>query len=84
MADTRTENPKNLTSATIGFYDSHAPAFRERTKDHDVTQNYDALLGALQGEPPFTLLDIGCGPGRDLAYFRGLGHNAIGLDGSVE
>jgi SAM-dependent methyltransferase len=29
------------------------------------------------------LLDFGCGPGRDLAYFRSLGHEAIGLDGSA-
>jgi len=29
------------------------------------------------------LLDLGCGPGRDLAYFRSLGHEAVGLDGSA-
>jgi SAM-dependent methyltransferase len=29
------------------------------------------------------LLDFGCGPGRDLAYFRALGHHAVGLDGSA-
>jgi hypothetical protein len=28
------------------------------------------------------LLDFGCFPGRDLAYFRSLGHEAVGLDGS--
>src|SRR4029453_15848714 len=27
-----------------------------------------------------TILDLGCGPGRDLATFRALGHEAIGLD----
>jgi len=46
-----------------------------------VSQNYAALLGAIEGTPPFSILDLGCGPGRDLAYFRSLGHVAVGLDG---
>ena len=47
-----------------------------------MSQNYQALLGAIEGPPPFTILDLGCGPGRDLAHFRALGHEAVGLDGS--
>ncbi|HEY2509271.1 MAG TPA: class I SAM-dependent methyltransferase [Polyangiaceae bacterium] len=31
--------------------------------------------------PPFDILDLGCGPGRDLAHFRSLGHRAVGVDG---
>src|SRR6266568_8011330 len=27
-------------------------------------------------------LDLGCGPGRDLKAFAGLGHVAVGLEGS--
>ena len=34
------------------------------------------------GEPPFTILDFGCGPGRDLTTVSGLGQRAIGLDGA--
>ena len=30
------------------------------------------------------LIDLGCGPGRDLRYFRSLGHDVVGLDGSTE
>jgi SAM-dependent methyltransferase len=40
------------------------------------------LLRHIEGEPPFTILDLGCGPGRDLVTFTKLGHTAIGLDGS--
>src|SRR4029077_17125419 len=29
-----------------------------------------------------SILDVGCGPGRDLGHFRSLGHEAVGLDGS--
>ncbi|MDP9000136.1 MAG: class I SAM-dependent methyltransferase [Myxococcota bacterium] len=71
-----------LSTRTIGHYDESAESFYEATRDHDVSQNYDALLGAIRGAPPFVLLDFGCGPGRDLAYFRSLGHEAVGLDGS--
>src|SRR5215471_11056486 len=34
-------------------------------------------------EPPFKILDFGCGPGRDLKTFAELGHIAIGLEGAV-
>jgi SAM-dependent methyltransferase len=40
------------------------------------------LLTSIEGEPPFIILDFGCGPGRDLKAFRDLGHIAIGLDGA--
>jgi SAM-dependent methyltransferase len=72
------------TSArTLAHYDDAARSFEEGTRSHDVSQNYAALLDAIEGPPPFTLLDLGCGPGRDLAYFRSLGHEAVGLDGSA-
>jgi SAM-dependent methyltransferase len=48
-----------------------------------VTQNYAALLGAIEGTPPFAILDFGCGPGRDLKFFREQGHEVIGLDGAA-
>ncbi len=75
---------REITSRTIAHYDGSAASFREATWGHDVSQNYAALLGAIEGTPPFNLLDLGCGPGRDLAYFRSLGHEAVGLDGSAQ
>jgi SAM-dependent methyltransferase len=72
-----------LSARTLAHYDGSAESFWEGTRTHDVSQNYAALLGAIEGTPPFTLLDFGCGPGRDLAYFRSQGHVAVGLDGSA-
>ena len=71
-----------ITSKTIGHYDGSADSFWEATRDHDVSQNYAALLDAIERPPPFSILDFGCGPGRDLAYFVSQGHEAVGLDGS--
>ncbi|WP_395666589.1 class I SAM-dependent methyltransferase [Methylocella sp.] len=78
----RPEELDQLTRETVRNYDDSARSFWEGTRDHDVSQNIAALLGAIEAEPPFTLLDFGCGPGRDLKTFAELGHRAIGLDGS--
>tara|TARA_Y100001960_G_scaffold273141_1_gene301206 strand:+ start:1167 stop:1820 length:654 start_codon:yes stop_codon:yes gene_type:complete len=71
-----------VSQLTIADYDRLALQFWEGTRDHDVSQNYLAFLNAVNTIPPYCILDIGCGPGRDLHYFRSLGHDAIGLDGS--
>jgi len=73
-----------ITAQTLTHYSQRADAFWQGTRDHDVSQNIDALLRHIDAEPPFTILDLGCGPGRDLKTFRALGHTAIGLDGSPE
>jgi SAM-dependent methyltransferase len=70
------------STVTLSHYNGHAERFWEGTRDHDVSQNRDALLQALHGAPPFRILDFGCGPGRDLKIFQELGHEAIGLDGA--
>ncbi len=70
-----------VSARTLAHYDAHAASFWEGTKDHDVTQNYRALLGNMLAEAPYRILDLGCGPGRDLAYFESLGHEAVGVDG---
>ncbi len=74
---------RELMRRTLAHYDDHAPRFWEGTKDHDVSQNVEALLRHIEGTPPFTILDLGCGPGRDLLTFRALGHEPVGLDGAA-
>ena len=74
--------PDDISRRTLAHYDQSADAFFAGTIDHDVSQNIDALLGAIDAPAPWTILDLGCGPGRDLKTFAGLGHKAIGLDGS--
>ena len=54
---------KAVTGGTLQHYNQRAEAFWEGTRSHDVTQNIAAMLSHIRGEPPFTLLDFGCGPG---------------------
>jgi SAM-dependent methyltransferase len=77
-----TVDASQITARTLAYYERRAAEFRAGTLDHDVSQNMAALLRHIEGEPPFTLLDFGCGPGRDLKSMAALGHNAVGLDGA--
>jgi SAM-dependent methyltransferase len=71
-----------ISTKTLAHYNDHAVEFWRGTRDHDVRQNIDALLRHMVGAPPLRILDFGCGPGRDLAAFRALGHEPVGLEGS--
>lgn len=71
-----------VSRRTLGHYDDNAQGFWQGTRDHDVSQNINALLGALE-RGSARILDFGCGPGRDLAVFKARGHQPVGLDGST-
>lgn len=79
-------SPKELEAVaakTLAHYEANAAHFWEGTKDHDVSQNIATLLGHIEVPAPFTLLDVGCGPGRDLVTFTKLGHHVTGLEGAA-
>lgn len=72
-----------LSQRTLAHYEQRAEDFFAGTREHDVSQNINALLRYIEAEAPFTILDFGCGPGRDLKVFRELGHIAVGLEGAA-
>jgi SAM-dependent methyltransferase len=67
---------------TIAEYELTAEQYRFGTLDHDVSQNRDALIKAIPKNPG-KILDLGCGPGRDLLAFKKAGHTVIGLDATT-
>ena len=77
---------EQIAAGTLAHYQANAEAFRAGTRDHDVSQNIDALLRHLAADParhpPFHILDLGCGPGRDLAAGSAPGHGPSGIDGT--
>lgn len=74
---------EKITKITLEHYNQRAEGFWEGTRDHNVSQNIEALLQYIVGKSPFTILDLGCGPGRDLKVFSELGHLATGLEGAA-
>jgi len=88
MTDPPDDELARIAARTLAHYDAGAEAFWEGTRDHDVRQNVAALLRHMESGPHassgrLAILDLGCGPGRDLVTFRDLGHEAVGIDGAA-
>ncbi|HLS43667.1 MAG TPA: class I SAM-dependent methyltransferase [Paenalcaligenes sp.] len=75
---------QDTSERTLQHYAQRAEQFKAGTWDHDVEQNRQALLKALPPKSRYDLLDLGCGPGRDVVAFTQLGHRVVGLDGCAE
>ena len=72
-----------IIASTLSHYEANAEEYAARTSDHDVSQNIAALRRHIDAPHPWTLLDFGCGPGRDLAGLAGDADVAVGLDGTA-
>ncbi|MFD0982343.1 class I SAM-dependent methyltransferase [Tropicimonas aquimaris] len=59
--------------AAIGIYEAHSEALRHRY-DAVSAEDLFAPVADLLPPPPATVLDIGAGSGRDLAWFAARGH----------
>ena len=67
---------------TIKYYNNNAEEYYKRTKDVDFSDIYGRFLKYIPkgGE----IADLGCGSGRDVAYFASKGYKAIGIDASED
>lgn len=69
-------------SDTLLYYDKHAAEFIKRTLHADMSAIYAAFTPLVpQGG---TILDLGCGSGRDTQYFTTEGFHVVPLDASAE
>jgi hypothetical protein len=46
------EQSRRMSETTIAYYDRMAEAYWDGTRDHDVSQNYTALMDAIENDPP--------------------------------
>lgn len=69
------------TSRTTAVYEAHATSYAALNAALTPIQH---LLEQFQDHlPAGRLLDLGCGPGRDAAYFTGQSYTVVGLDCSL-
>lgn len=69
-------------SETINYYNTNAKQFAETTAFVEFHSMQHKFLDKLPAAS--TILDFGCGSGRDTKYFIERGHHVDAIDGSVE
>ena len=70
-----------MNNTTISYYDTNAAEFIKGTLDVDFSTTQKRFLSQLSGK---TILDFGCGSGRDTKYFLEQGYDVTAIDGSAE
>ena len=71
-----------MKNKTLDYYNTNATTFASSTRSVDFTQTQDKFLCLLP--PAATILDFGCGSGRDTKYFLDAGMCVDATDGSEE
>ena len=66
----------------MNYYDENAQEFFNGTVDADMTQHHEEFLKLIPENG--TILDAGCGSGRDSLKFKALGYDVTAIDGSEE
>ena len=67
---------------TLDYYDKNAEVFANGTADIEFSEMQDMFLAELK--EGVSILDFGCGSGRDSRYFLQKGYRVTALDGSAE
>ena len=67
---------------TIKYYNTNAEAYFNSSINADMSSLYAEFLGYIPSKG--SILDLGCGSGRDLKYFHEHGYIAEGIDASKE
>ncbi|HHU71013.1 MAG TPA: class I SAM-dependent methyltransferase [Clostridiales bacterium] len=65
---------------TLDYYNSHSEEFYEYTKDISMEEHWNVFTDLLPDNG--SILDLGCGSGRDSVYFMSRGFDVTALDGS--
>ena len=69
-------------NTTINYYNLNAKNFIENTQNADMHLTQDKFLQLLPESA--SILDFGCGSGRDTKYFLEKGYQVVATDGSAE
>ena len=67
---------------SIEYYNKHAGEYYQNTIDINLREYWDSFISLLPDGG--CILDLGCGSGRDSAYFISQGFDVTAMDGSAE
>jgi len=59
----------------MNYYDTHAQQYFDKTAHADMKELYDMVLPDLPKSA--RILDLGCGSGRDAAFFKAQGYDVL-------
>lgn len=68
--------------STIEYYNKNAEQYFESTLNADVSALYEHFVSKIKQSA--SILDLGCGSGRDSKYFLDTGYQVTAVDGSGE
>lgn len=66
----------------MNYYDENGQEFFDDTINADMSPHYEKFLDLIPENG--SILDAGCGSGRDAKMFKDLGYNVSAIDGSAE
>lgn len=69
---------------TLSYYDEQASTYYQQTHAVSLEDIYSQFIDKLTSESDQTILDVGCGSGRDSIYFASLGFTVTAVDGSAK
>ena len=70
-----------VVESTLRYYDDNAPDVADAYERVDFHRNVDRFSSHL--EPGSTVLEVGCGSGRDASYLIRRGYGVQAIDGSI-
>ena len=70
----------NDKEKTISYYNNHSEEFVAAANSADMKRDYERFLRYVPEGG--SIIDMGCGSGRDLKYYKEHGYLAEGLDAS--
>lgn len=71
---------RESTRTNIEAYDAAVHVYAQRTNELDDNQIEQRMLLLSTLPPQASILDVGCGPGRDASFFTSNGHRVCGID----
>lgn len=73
-----------VSKSTLNYYDENTVEFAGQTVSIDMRDLYELFINQLPKRSTQSILDVGCGSGRDANYFAKQGYHVTAMDASAK